>query len=61
MSEIALRHQVVSLDYTVNIGAMNADCDTHYHVLWAFSNTAINAEKVGTFEGLESETTCIVI
>jgi hypothetical protein len=54
-------HQVVSLDDMINIGAVNADCDMHYHVLWTFSNTAINAEKIGTFKGLESKTTCIVI
>lgn len=53
--EISLRHQVVCLDDPVNIGAMDTNCDTHNHVLWPFRHSTVDAKKVRTLEGLETE------
>jgi hypothetical protein len=39
---------------------MDADCDTHDHVLGAFSDAAIDAQEVGTFESFETETETMV-
>lgn len=56
MSEVPLRHEIVSLDDTVNVPAVNTDSNTHDHVLRTFSNPTIEAEKVRTFKSLETET-----
>ena len=34
---------------------MDANSDTHEHVLWALNNLLVNLEEVGPLEGLESE------
>ncbi len=53
--EEALRHQVVSLKCTVNVTTVNANGDTHKHVLRSLGDFAVDFQKVGTFERFEPE------
>jgi hypothetical protein len=53
--EISLGHKVVSLEDAVNVRAVDADCNAHDHVLWAFGDTAIDVEEVGAFKCFETE------
>lgn len=46
MSKVSFGHEIVGLDDAVNIGPVNADRNTHKHVLWAFSDATINSEEV---------------
>ena len=55
MCEVFARHQVVCLDGALNVVTVNANRHAHYHVLWALSDFAIEAEEVRSLEGLESE------
>jgi hypothetical protein len=55
VSEEALGHEVVCVDGTINVVAVNANSDTHEHLLWPFGDFAINTEEVRSLEGLEPE------
>jgi len=52
MSEVALGQQVVRDDGGVNVLAVNADSDTHEHVLRTLGHFVVDAEQVGSFQGL---------
>jgi hypothetical protein len=41
--------------HALDVRAVDADHDTHYHVLGTFGDAAINAEEVRSLEGFESE------
>lgn len=56
MCEKSFRHKVVRLDDALNIVLVDAHGNTHNHMLGTFGNTAIDPEKVGPLESLESET-----
>lgn len=43
MREIPLRHEVICLEDAIDVRAVNADGDAHYHVLGAFGNTVVDA------------------
>ena len=55
VDEVTLGHVIIRLDRAFNVTAMNADSNTHKHVLWTLSNLAINTEKVGALECLEAK------
>lgn len=55
MREVSLGHEIVSLNDTINIGAMNSNRNTHNHMLWTFSNASINAEEVRPFQCFETK------
>lgn len=44
--EVTATHEVVSLDRTRDIFAMNADRDAHQHVLRSLDDTAVHTQKV---------------
>lgn len=55
MSEELARHEVVSLEDTLNIVTPDADSHTHDHVLGTLNNLAINLEEVGSLKSLEAK------
>lgn len=55
MCEVSLGHKVIGLDDSVNVAAVDTYSDTHNHVLWTFSDTSIDTEKVGALKSLESK------
>lgn len=55
MSKIALGHEIVCLNHTVEIISMNTYSNTHDHVLWPLSNTAIDTKEVRAFKSLKTE------
>ncbi len=56
MGEVSFGHKVICFENAVNVRSMNTNGNTHDHVLGTFSYAAIDAEKVGTFEGFETKT-----
>ena len=48
-------NEVVGLEHALDVGAMDADRDVHYHLLGMFGNVAIDAEEVRLLESFESE------
>lgn len=57
MGEVTLRHKVIGLDDTLEVGAVNTDSDTHDHMLRALGNTSVETEEVGPLEGFETKAT----
>ncbi len=55
MGEVLLRHEVVRLDGTLDVLAVDTNSDTHEHVLGSLGDLAVDAEEVGTLERLEAE------
>ena len=55
MGEVTLRHQIVSLKDTLDVGAVDTDSDTHQEVLWPLGYAAIKLQQIGTLKSLESE------
>jgi len=55
MGEVPFGHEVVSLEDALDVRAVDANGDTHDHVLWALGDAAVDAEKVRSFESLEAE------
>mgnify|MGYP001587020265 FL=1 len=55
VGEEALRHEVVRLKDAVDVAAVDTDGDAHEHVLRALSDLAVDAEEVGSLEGLEAK------
>jgi hypothetical protein len=45
----------VRFNDAVEIASMNADGDTHEHVLRTLCDTTVDPQKVGPFQGLEAE------
>jgi hypothetical protein len=43
-------NEVVGLEHALDVGAMDANHDVHYHLLGMFSNVAIDAEEVRSLE-----------
>ena len=44
MGEVPIRHEVLCLNDTLNIAAVDTDSHTHDHVLWSLCDLAINLE-----------------
>lgn len=55
VGEVTFGHEVVCLEDARNIGAVNANCDSHQHVLWTLSDASIDAKEVGTFKSFKTE------
>ena len=55
MGEPLERHQVVSLESSLQIFAMNTDRNSHEHVLWSFNDLAVNLEQVSFLDSLKSK------
>ena len=55
MREVLLGHELVGLDGGVDVLAVNADRNSHNHVLGPLRDLAVAAHQVATFEGLEAE------
>jgi hypothetical protein len=57
VSEKALGHEMVRFEDAFDVVAVDANGNTHDHVLWSFGDFAIAAEEVGAFKGFEAEAT----
>ena len=55
VSEVTLRHEIVCLKDSLDVRAVDTDCDTHEQVLWALSHATVDLQKVGTLQGLEAK------
>lgn len=55
MSKESLRHEVVGLEDLVNVGTVDANSDTHHHVLGSLNNLAVDSKEVRSLEGLETK------
>jgi len=55
MGEIALGHEVVGLNNTIDVGSMDAYGDTHKQVLRPLGRDAIDLQQVRSFEGFETK------
>lgn len=55
VSEVSLRHEVVCLDDAVDVGSVDADSDTHDHMLGTLRDASVDTKEVRPFEGLEPE------
>src|SRR5258705_171432 len=55
MSKVSLRHEMVGLDDPLNIISVNANGDTHDHLLRSFSYSTIDSEEIGSFESFKTE------
>lgn len=55
MSEVPLGHQVVGLNCTLDVIAVDPTSNAHNHVLRTLSSTTINFEEIGPLEGFEAE------
>lgn len=55
MREPLLRHEVVGLEGSFQVGDVDADRASHQHVLGSLGNLAIHLEQVGLLERLEPE------
>ena len=49
MGEVLFGHQIVGLEGAFDVCAVYANSNAHDHVLWAFSDTAVDTEEVRTF------------
>ena len=55
VGEVTLRHEIVCLEYSLDVRAVDTDCDTHEQVLWALSHATVDLQKVGTLQSLEAK------
>jgi hypothetical protein len=55
VGEVALRHEVVGLENSVDVFAVYSDGDAHEHVLRTLSNFAVDAKEVRAFQRFEAE------
>jgi len=55
MSKVSLRHEMIGPDDPFDIFAMNANGDTHDHVLRSLSYSTIDSEKIRPFEGFKAK------
>ena len=56
MCEITFGHEIVHLNNSVNIRAMDRNGNPHDHVLCSFGDASVGAKEVQAFESLEPET-----
>ena len=61
VGEVSLGHEVVGLEDTVEVAAVDTNGDTHDHVLGTLGGAAIDTEKVGTLEGLEAKVVVVEV
>ena len=47
MGEIALGHEAVAIDGTVDFGAMDPNGDAHGHMLWPFGDVVVDVARRG--------------
>ena len=55
MGEVSLRHEIVSLDDSINVACVDTDGNAHDHVLGSFDDLAVDSEEVGALKGLEAK------
>ena len=55
MGEITLRHEVICLDDTLYVVAMNAASDTHQHMLGTLCGATVDLKQIGSFKSFEAE------
>ena len=55
MREVLLGHELVGLDRGIYITPVDADRNSHNHVLGPLRDLAVAAHQITTFEGLEAE------
>ena len=55
MGEIALGHEVVGINNTLDVGPMDAYSDAHKQVLRPLGRDAIDLQQVRPFEGFETK------
>lgn len=61
MGEPLQTDHIVSADCRLDIGLMNANGDTHDHLLWSLTNQTMDFEKVGFLKGLVTEEVVIPV
>jgi hypothetical protein len=44
--EVPFGHEMVRLQNPVDVAAVNAYCNAHQHMLWAFGNTTVDFQEV---------------
>lgn len=59
VSEVALGHEVVSLNNSIEVSSVDTDGHAHDEVLGTFGNTIVQTKEVRAFESLESEARAI--
>ena len=55
MGEVTFGHEVVGLDSAINVVLVDANGDSHEHVLRSLCCPSVDLEQVRTLEGLESK------
>ena len=55
MREPALAHEVVGLDGTFDVMLVDANGNSHIHVLRALGYLTVQFEEIGLFQGLKPE------
>ena len=55
MSEVFVGQEIIGFNDSGNIITMNANSDTHEHVLGALGNLSVHLEEIRLFQGLESK------
>ena len=59
--KVALGHEVVGLEYSIDIVTVNANGNTHNHLLGSLCWAAIDAEEIGTLKSLETEVVVVKV
>ena len=54
-NKVSLRHEMVGLDDPLNIISVNANGNTHDHLLGSFSYSTVDSEEMGSFERFKTE------
>ena len=55
VGEVALRHELVRLNGSINVVLVNPNSDTHVHLLRALTNSTVDFEQVRALKGFETE------
>ena len=55
MGEATFRHEIISLNDSLNVAAVNTDSDAHDHMLRALGHASVDTKEVGSLEGFEPE------
>ena len=55
MSEVSLRHKVVSLEDFLNVLAVDTKSDTHDHMLGPLDDLTVDSEQVRSLQSLEAK------
>ena len=61
VSKILHAHEVVGLEGSVDVIAVNADGDTHEHMLWSLDSLAIDLHQIRSLQSLEAEVVVLVV